>query len=369
MVSGAARAAAASCRIAQTANPRLQAGLVGVSVTSSRNAWAVGDSLSRGASPTLIERWNGKAWKVQLSPNPRGARGNQLAGVAATSSTNAWAVGSGPGGTLIEHWNGKAWRVQRSPNPGPNLNELSGVAATSPRNAWAVGTSSVGRTLIEHWNGKAWKIQASPNPGGATPFNQLSGVAATSATKAWAVGEYYQTAPPMWRTLVEHWDGKAWTVQASPAPLNPDGPSLSWLYGVAATSSTNAWVVGDYWSGGINSRTLIAHWDGKAWTVQPSPNLGGPNSDNRLLGVAATSPNNAWAVGTYQHGSGQRTLVERWDGKAWQVQTSPNLRGFVSNQLSGVASTSSTNAWAVGYGSHSYTADPPPNKTLVLNCR
>jgi hypothetical protein len=44
--------------------------------------------------------------------------------------------------TLVEHWNGSAWKAQPSPNPGgsSNNNDLSGVAATSSTNAWAVGT-------------------------------------------------------------------------------------------------------------------------------------------------------------------------------------------------------------------------------------
>ena len=37
--------------------------------------------------------------------------------------------------------------------------ELNGVAATAPGNAWAVGytgTFDRAKTLILHWNGKAW---------------------------------------------------------------------------------------------------------------------------------------------------------------------------------------------------------------------
>lgn len=51
------------------------------------------------------------------------------------------------------------------------------------------GTAS--QTLVEHWNGKTWKVQPSPNPGKGT---LLFGVAATSSTNAWAVG-YYNAAP------------------------------------------------------------------------------------------------------------------------------------------------------------------------------
>jgi hypothetical protein len=34
---------------------------------------------------------------------------------------------------------------------------LAGVAATSATNAWAVGGTASDHTLILRWNGKAWK--------------------------------------------------------------------------------------------------------------------------------------------------------------------------------------------------------------------
>ena len=127
---------------------------------------------------------------MQRSPN-RGA--SRLYGVAATSSKNAWAVGGSKGGGLIERWNGKVWKIQRSPQP--RFSFLTGVVATSSKNAWAVGdygktASAPEQTLIERWNGKVWKIQRSPNPAGSSHWNFLTGVAATSPTNAWTVGNY-----------------------------------------------------------------------------------------------------------------------------------------------------------------------------------
>src|SRR2546423_10792758 len=123
---------------------------------------------------------------------------NDLNGVTATSSSNAWAVGDYRNGTtertLIEHWNGTAWRVKKSPSVGLGANDLKGVAATSSSNAWAVGdyhsgTAYADLTLIEHWNGTAWRVKQSPNVG--TYDNYLYGVTATSSSNAWAVGSYY----------------------------------------------------------------------------------------------------------------------------------------------------------------------------------
>ena len=51
-------------------------------------------------------------------------------------------MGVYPSGTnrnsLILHWDGTQWAQVASPNPGPD-NFLYAVAASSPSNAWAVG--------------------------------------------------------------------------------------------------------------------------------------------------------------------------------------------------------------------------------------
>jgi hypothetical protein len=80
---------------------------------------------------------------------------NFLNGVAATSASNAWAVGSAANGvadlTLILRWNGTSWVQVPSPNPGSS-NDLNAVAASSPTNAWAVGSfdGAVRQALAVH---------------------------------------------------------------------------------------------------------------------------------------------------------------------------------------------------------------------------
>jgi hypothetical protein len=320
--------------------------LDGVAATSATNAWAVGYT----AAFRSVLHWNGKVWKVQNSPSV-----GPLFGVAATSATNAWAVGRS-----ILHWNGKAWNVQNSPTVG----ELSGVAAISPSDAWAVGYNDyacagaersparpeasadspgsthfscyVSRTLVEHWNGKAWSVESSPSMGGSQCSSALAGVAAISPSDAWAVGD------SCGGTLVEHWNGKAWEVQKIPNL----GDNFV-LHGVAAISPTDAWAVGDagspyaYTNG--NPYGGIVHWNGKVWKVQKSPDLYGTN----LIGVAAISRSDVWAVGYYGN-SLSRTLVEHWNGKAWKVQNSPHPGGG-NNDLIGVAATSPSDVWAVGF--------------------
>jgi len=316
-------------------------------------AGAVGGN-SAATSQTLIERWNGTSWKKVSSPSP-GSIVNVLSGVAATSAANAWAVGAFIKGTafqtLIERWNGATWTQAPSPNPAGATrdNQLAGVAATSASNAWAVGSYVVGtasaltQTLIVRWNGTRWTQVSSPSPGGTANPDRLAGVAATSASNAWAVGSY--TTGGGFRTLTLHWNGTTW--KQVPSPNSGTASDANVLSGVAAISASDAWAVGTHASRTSAGQTLTLHWDGKTWTKVPSPNAG--SGKNVLLAVAATSASNAWAVGFVGAINTDRTLVERWNGMTWAMVSSPNP-GSNGNNLSAVAATSASNAWAVGSG-------------------
>ena len=317
--------------------------IYGVDGTSSCNVWMVGNENDGAADRTLIYRMTPAGWKVQASANALG--NSYLNGVSAVSPTLAWAVGSSvngslPGRTLVERWNGKAWKVRSSPNVGSSFNSLQGVDGTSATNAWAVGTYLAGvyrQAMILHWNGKAWKVQKTFAPN-ATAEALLFQVSATSAKNAWAVGEANN------RTLILHWNGKKWKRQASPNV----GSEESGLDAVSAVSATNAWAVGTFREA-THLRTLVLHWNGKRWRVQASPSPGSGLSDDALTGVSATRAG-AWAVGNALDTSGSSTLILRWTGAKWVRQASPDLdtTAPLSNVLTGVVAISPSNVWAVG---------------------
>jgi hypothetical protein len=61
------------------------------------------------------------------------------------------------------------------PSPGSTGNVFDGVAMVSACDAWAVGFASGGgsdQTLIEHWDGSAWSVVPAPSPG--TAFSALT---------------------------------------------------------------------------------------------------------------------------------------------------------------------------------------------------
>lgn len=358
-------AAAKSCRTwgAQPPNEgtddnRLEA----VSLVSACEGWAVGSYYHAlfTADQTLIERWNGTAWKIVSSPNAGGA--NQLRGVSAVSSNLAWAVGNSTDGsadqTLVLRWNGTQWSVKPSPNVGGSNNDnvLEAVSAISGSKAWAVGSYADGgafRTLILRWNGTEWRRMTSPNVGSG--INELKSVVALSPSDVWAVGRYYDLTDLAYRTLILHWNGNAWKRVKSPNVGTGDNT----LEGVAASSGSNIWAVGHSF-GDTSYRTLILRWNGTAWKRVKSPSRGPYNND--LFGVAVTGGSNAWAVGRWlDNSSGSyRSLILHWNGSRWRVQAHPSLGS--ESSFGGIAATSSTNAWGVG----SYSVAPTQN--LAMHC-
>ena len=336
----AAAATAATCPDGSGGQPSgpgtLRNDFNSVTVLTACDVWAVGGSLSG----TLIEHWTGgPTWTTVASPSPGDS--SELTAVRAVSATDIWAVGwyktsSGTQLTLIEHWDGSAWTQVNSPNPGSSTSRLFGVAATSGTSAWAVGSydDPAGRqfTLILRWDGSAWTKADSPNP---ADFNVLGAVSATSATNAWAVGIAFSPNGNGNQTLIEHWDGSAWTLKQGPSPETHSG-----LFAVAATATNNAWAVGYSQDSSGARHALIERWNGSSWAQAPISDGGEQSS---LDGVAATSAGNAWAVG--DSGTGSGTGVLHWDGSVWTPVTRP---APASGQLSAVATTPGGFVWAVG---------------------
>jgi hypothetical protein len=187
----------------------------------------------------------------------------------------------------------------------------------------------------------------------------LGGVSATSPTDAWAVGDQCPTCNNS-STVILHWNGAHWSKVASPDP----GPMLNTLHAVAAVSPSDAWAVGSFGNSTCSTAaTVILHWNGTAWSQVKSPNSG---ACNFLSGISTISANNAWAVGqsctfAVNH---CHSLIVHWNGTAWSRVASPNA-GTGNVSLSGVSADSPTDAWAVG--NYCTTSSCAVQKTLFLH--
>jgi hypothetical protein len=135
------------------------------------------------------------------------------------------------------------------------------------------------------------------------------------------------------------------TVCADGSWVHVSSPNLSRfdhsLNGIAAVSPNDAWAVGSYSPDGMTGvRPLMEHWNGSEWSAVTLPDT---SFAGTMYGVAAVSTNDVWAVGS----TGGRTLILHWDGTRWSVVPSPNVAGY-TNILRSVAALSSSDVWAVG---------------------
>jgi hypothetical protein len=281
-----------------------------ISVEAPTDVWAL--------VGTVTERWDGSSWHRLLVP-----RKGPLFGIAALSPTNAWAVGTAsvpfrahmryrPEHTFVIHWNGSVWTRVTSPNPAAanppgsrNDNVLSGVAAASPRSVWAVGLyfrhvkggPHSWQTLIVHWDGRRWKRVPSPSPGGLGHPAALSDVAVAGRNDVWAVGGY-GIGNNVTRVLVEHWNGRRWSIV--PAPSGYAFSSDQSLGDLSVVSADDIWASGHALTDNgtdIVDLGLVEHWDGNSWTLVPT--LHDWNEGDSTSGIAAASSDDVWTVGSW----------------------------------------------------------------------
>jgi len=239
--------------------------LRGVSLVSSTEGWAVGNS------GTLL-RWNGSAWSDVAVPTS-----NNLIGVDMLNGSEGWAVGTND----ILHFTAGNWVTVTKPT-GAALRSVSVVAAN---NAWAVGDNGV--TL--NWDGSKWNFVTSPTT------RTLSSVFMLSNIDGWAVGGNSGTPNT---SVILRWNGSVWS------PVN--SPTTNPLNAVVMLSSNDGWAVG--------ANGVIVHWDGVAWSKLTSP------VSNGLNGIAMVSATSGWAVGN-------AGALIRWDGANWRSETNPASTG------------------------------------------
>jgi hypothetical protein len=152
--------------------PRITGGeLTDIAIISLSDMWAVGGV--SGATPAALTlHFNGQQWSRVTAPAAA------LLAVTALATNNVWATGVQIGrSTLIEHWNGTAWKIVTSPNTG-TVSALNSISAISPTDIWAAGCNACGDVgevpaLIEHWDGTAWRINPTPIQFGGVSANTV----------------------------------------------------------------------------------------------------------------------------------------------------------------------------------------------------
>ena len=315
-------------------------------------AWAVGarPNPTQYLFAPLAMRWNGTQWSLVDTPVINSARA-QLTSLAAAklsagSNPAIWAVGWSDdpscicGVTVIERFDGTAWRRVPSPNPGLG-NYLEGVAAVSAVDAWAVGyqwiSQSSWKPLLLHYDGGQWSNVDLPG----YVSGRLSSVFARARDDVWAVG--WIGLVPGIQGLALHWDGTSWT--QVPFPTEQGGWIV--LRSVSAVAADDVWAVGTFQfvngNGQVENRARSFHWDGVAW----SPVILGLAFESFMRDVHAVAADDVWGVGAGYIGTNLDYVYAtmHWDGAAWSYVMNPN-----QGVLNAVSAASSAEAWAVGFG-------------------
>lgn len=347
-----------------TGTTRTQAVLSSVSCSGPRWCEAVGyaDAGVPGSGRLLIERWDGRDWRVQspaVIPSPQLGVAS-LSSVSCTGRSECTAVGmellsNGVIEPLVERWDGSSWTIQPAADP-PGGGSFAAVSCTATNVCTAVGSwegnpqdlSQLGSQvpLVERWDGANWTIQTTPPTPG--PGSGLDAISCSSNSACTAVGGELEISGTA--ALAEAWDGNAWVDAPVPAPDTHKADPAP-LVAVSCTSAPSCTAVGsgsldalghiaafaDRWNGsawrslryrlapatgiwchsaswciavGSFSRGAAARWNGNHWKTQRT-------AKGRLLAISCTSTTECIAVGER---SGTTPLAERWNGYGWVGQ-------------------------------------------------
>lgn len=133
-------------------------------------------------------------------------------------------------------------------------------------------------TLAEARIGNSWKVQPTPTPTGVQGIVQgfLTGVSCTSVTACSAAGDHFNDAGAQ-VPLMESWNGARWKIESAPAAR--DSTTVSGIScpvaGVCAAAGVDSYVNQYATAGDGDSYTLVEAWNGKAWTIRSTPDLSG----------------------------------------------------------------------------------------------
>jgi hypothetical protein len=269
-----------------------------VDAVTTDDVWAVG-GIKNLANPSnlspLFLHYDGRIWTEK--PAPDGVDG-EISDVDLLTADEGWAVGTQRDRPLILRRTAAGW----APVPVPVFEvavSLESVYATSSNDAWAVGSQKHGTgraALMLHWDGISWSEIALPTPPGYY-YSSLVSVAATSASDVWAVG----TRCPLLGTCdpwVLHLAGATWRTEPT--------QSIFVLTSLVAFAPNDVWIFGQtvdiYEAPPLDVLDHIERWDGARFTGEIAPPITPMNHHpGSAQSLAAASGDrrtrSLWAVG------------------------------------------------------------------------
>ena len=206
--------------------------------------WIVGyqGNSEDATSPAIALAFRNGEW-VPTQTNVNGA----LLGVSVVSANDAWAVGrDATGKTLLLHWNGFAWNRDTSFSASGQLNAVQMLGDTD---GWAVGQE--GHTaLVLHYDGKSWQRSNLPPFFSTLSASSLEGLQMLNGQQGYAVGQMTDTLG-VTTGLMMQYDGRSsnvlslsnWTQKTAASSATKYLNQVP-LHGICMLSSSQGWLLG-----------------------------------------------------------------------------------------------------------------------------
>lgn len=243
----------------------------------SGEALYVGGSFATAGGQTVngIAKWNGTSWSPLGSGVSNGFvfaltvfdDGNGPALYAAGSFTQA----GGNAASRIARWNGSAWTpldagVNDSVSALTVFDDGTGPALYAGGSFTQAGGNTANR--IARWDGSAWTTVGSGVTGGATsPSVQDFAIYNSGAGDALYVGGIFASAGGVSGTSrIARWDGSAWSSVGSGITDSGFNQGVRTLTVYDDGSGAGLYAGGDFFGAGGVSTSLIARWNGSAWS-------------------------------------------------------------------------------------------------------
>jgi hypothetical protein len=306
-----------------------------VSCVSALECFAVG-SLAVGIP--LAESWNGSHWSIQRMPDTSNGAGGALDAVSCNRVRGCMAVGAfGDGTPLAERWSHGRWSVQAVPSVPPSPSLVSGSSLACAQSRFCIVGGGV-------WDGRKWSSQRFPDPD-YFDLPQLAALSCASAAMCIAVGADSPFDDPT--ALVEQWNGRIWRPQAAPSP---PGSSLT---AVSCPSPNACTAVGNVQppstpGAQANPVPLVERWNGSAWALEQIPTPAG-SANAQLDSISCADGNSCTAVGSFTDQAGvAHALIEHLAGSEWLIQSPAVPADPTSQSLDGVSCPTTSFCLATG---------------------
>jgi hypothetical protein len=158
----------------------------------------------------------------------------------------------------------------------------------------------------------------------------LYGISCPTTTSCEAVGQWRE--PGKQGPLALVWSNDRWSLQAT----SVSGGNIASFGGVSCVSAVWCVAVGYRWVGSFNTTADAAVWNGAKWV---DSNIAATPNSSSLVDVSCTSATFCLSGGANSYGFSPSSypLVGKWNGSAWTLVATSNIGGEKSGARVGSA--------------------------------